>query len=131
LNDFYHFKDWDVHLHRQAHSSDLKWLNKQVCSVSQAEPDRRIVIFTHHSPVFGGQAADLKDTKSSFTSEFSTDLSGEECWNNPRAKLWAFGHTHYNCDFKDETTGKRIMTNQRGYYLAQAGGFYKEKVVTV
>jgi Calcineurin-like phosphoesterase len=70
LNDFYHIKDRDVHLHRQAHSSDLKWLNEQVRSISQAEPNQRVVILTHHSPVFGGQATDPKHAKSSFTSGF-------------------------------------------------------------
>ena len=31
-------------------------------------------------------------------------------------KLWAFGHTHYSVDFKDEETGKRVIANQKGYY---------------
>jgi hypothetical protein len=37
LNDFYNTEDWGVHLHRQAHQSDLKWLNDQVRSISQSE----------------------------------------------------------------------------------------------
>lgn len=131
LNDFYHIYDWDVHLHREAHRSDLQWLNDQVRSISQSEPQRRIIIFSHHSPVFGGQATDPKHIKSLSSSGFSTDLSAEECWTNPNVKLWAFGHTHFNCDYVDEKTGKRVMTNQRGYYFAQSVGFDIAKVVTM
>jgi Calcineurin-like phosphoesterase len=131
LNDFYNIEDWDVHAHRQAHLSDVQWLNEQVRSISQIEPGRKIVIMSHHNPVFGGPANNPKYAKSLYTSGFSTDLSTQECWMNSRVKLWAFGHTHYNCDYKDENTGKRVMTNQRGYYFAQASGFNVEKVVTI
>jgi Calcineurin-like phosphoesterase len=131
LNDFYNIESWDVHLHRQAHLRDLEWLNEQVRSISQAEPGRKIVIFSHHSPSFSGQATNPKYEKSLFTSGFATDLSAEECWVNPSVKLWAFGHTHFNCDYKDEKTGKRVKTNQRGYCFCQAVGFDAEKVVTV
>jgi Calcineurin-like phosphoesterase len=131
LNDFYHIEDWDVHLHRKEHQSDLKWLNERVRSISESEPQRKIVILSHHSPVFGGQATNPKHAKSLYTSGFSTDLSAEQCWTNPAVKLWAFGHTHYNCDYKDQKTGKRVMTNQRGYYFAQSVGFDAEKVVTI
>lgn len=46
-------------------------------------------------------------------------------------KLWAFGHTHFNCDFEDERTAKRVLANQKGYARAEALGFDREKVVTV
>ena len=131
LNDFYYIEDWDVHAHRQAHLSDLQWLNEQVRSISQTEPERKIVILSHHSPVFGGRAIDPKHAESLSASGFASDLSAQECWTNPSVKLWAFGHTHFNCDYKDEKTGKRVMTNQRGYYFAQAAGFEKEKVAIV
>jgi Calcineurin-like phosphoesterase len=131
LNDFYHIEDWDVHLHRQAHQSDLQWLNDQVRQISESEPQRKIVILSHHSPVFGGQATDPKHAKSLLSSGFSTDLSAEECWTNSNVKVWAFGHSHFNCDYKDEMTGKRVMTNQRGYYFAKSPGFDVEKIVTV
>jgi Calcineurin-like phosphoesterase len=131
LNDFHNIEDWDVHMHRKAHESDLQWLNEQVRSISHTEPKRKIIILSHHSPVFGGQATDPKHAESLYTSGFSTDLSGEECWKNSSVKVWAFGHTHFNCDYRDEETGKRVMTNQRGYYSAQAPGFDLEKVVTL
>ena len=45
-----------------------------------------------------------------------TDLRNEECWSNSKVKMWAFGHTHYNCEFEDET-GKKVLANQKGYYM--------------
>lgn len=131
LSDFYNIKDWDVHLHSQAHQGDLAWLNDQVRSISHAEPHRKIIILSHHSPVFRGPATNPKYAKSPVGSGFATDLSAEECWTNSGVKLWAFGHTHFNCDYKDEKTGKRVMTNQRGYYFAQSVGFDDKKVITI
>lgn len=66
---------------------------------------------------------------SNISSGFMTDLSGERCWQRDNVKLWAFGHTHFNCDFIETETGKRVVTNQRGYYFAQAAGFDSEKIV--
>ncbi|RYP46801.1 hypothetical protein DL768_007043 [Monosporascus sp. mg162] len=45
-------------------------------------------------------------------------------------KVWAFGHTYFNCDFVDEA-GRRAYSNQRGCYFAQVSGFDAEKVVEV
>ena len=132
LNDFYHIENWTVAQHCAAHESDLTWLNDQVSGISKAEPQRKIVIFTHHCPV----AADIRSIdparpNSPLSSGFSTDLSGEACWMDPQVKVWAFGHTHYNCDFVDEKSGKRVVANQRGYYFAQANFFDSQLVVSV
>jgi hypothetical protein len=47
------FKDilrWTVDDHNAAHELDLKWLNAQVSTITKDKPQRRIAIFTHHSP---------------------------------------------------------------------------------
>ena len=48
-------------------------------------------------------------------------------------RVWAFGHTHFNCDLVETGTGagkKRVLANQRGYAgQAEAVGFEVEKVV--
>lgn len=130
LNDFYHIDNWTVAEHNAAHEADLAWLNGQVKSISASEPGRRIVIFTHHSPITrDARAVDPAHAGSAIGSGFASDLSGEECWKNESVCLWAFGHTHFNFDFDDR--GKRIVSNQRGYYFKQAGDFDAEKVVTV
>lgn len=128
LNDFYQIDAWSVDQHNAAHASDLAWLNAQVRSVS-GETDRTILILTHHSPTTSVQAVDPAHAQSKISSGFASDLSGEECWRSANVKVWAFGHTHFNCDFVEG--GKRVVTNQRGYYFSQAGGFDGEMCVEV
>ncbi|EEP81350.1 predicted protein [Uncinocarpus reesii 1704] len=135
LNDFYYIDGWTIASHNDAHAADLAWLNDQVATISNSEPRRRIVIFTHHSPITQDpRAIDPVHSGSPISSGFASDLSEEECWRNANVCMWAFGHTHFNFDFMaEEGTGytKRIVSNQRGYYFKQAGDFDVEKVVTV
>lgn len=135
LNDFYHINDWIVEAHNAAHAADVAWLNEQVAAISASEPDRTIVIFTHHSPTMRDtRAVDPEYAGSAISSAFATDLSTEECWKSARVALWAFGHTHFNCDFSadyGERSKKRLVSNQRGYYFRQATNFDVEKVVRV
>ncbi|KAJ5288165.1 hypothetical protein N7478_003851 [Penicillium angulare] len=132
LNDFYYIKDWTVENHSAAHEEDLKWLNGQVERITTEEPQRTIIIFTHHSPLGGDErASDPRHVNSPLSSGFATDLSREECWKNPRVALWAYGHTHYNVELVDDTTSKKVVSNQRGYYFSQAKGFDVGKVVQI
>lgn len=129
LNDFYQIRDWTVEKHNSAHASDLAWLNEQVISISDKEPHRKVVVLTHHSPSTDPRTLDPAHANSKISSGFSTDLSNEPSWTNGVVRLWAFGHTHFNCDYYDGV--KRVFTNQRGYYFAQAPGFDETKVVEV
>lgn len=127
------FKDilrWNVDEHNAAHKSDLQWLNAQVSAIARDEPQRRIAIFTHHSPSVDSRCVDPKQIGSDVSTAFSTDLSREECWNNPSVVTWAFGHTHFNCAFTD-TDGKAIVSNQKGYRLIPAKYFNAERVFTI
>ena len=136
LNDFYHTgADWDVAAHDAAHARDLAWLNEQVAELEDEEEDnyaaakdiKTIIIFTHWSPTRNPSAVDPKHSGSPISSAFSTDLSRERCFTSPKVRAWAFGHTHYNCDFLVERGNGagplRLFTNQRGYYFQQAPGF--------
>jgi hypothetical protein len=133
LNDFYQIDGWDVAAHNERHKRDLAWLNEQVAGLEGS--DARIAIFSHWSPSRDARAADPRHAGSSISSGFSTDLSGERCFMSGNVKLWAFGHTHYNCDFEADRGGDvgsmRIMANQRGYYFAQSKGFDVGKTVEV
>lgn len=131
LNDFYHTKDWTIETHREAHLADLAWLNGEVDSISRSEPERKIIVFTHYCPSADDNVIDPKHRDSKISSGFMSDLSSEPCWTREAVKLWAFGHTHFNCDFEDLGTGKRVLSNQRGYYFAQSDGFDAAKVVGV
>lgn len=132
VNDFYHIGGgWDVSKHCQAHEEDLAWLNDQVATLEQQSPHRRIAVLTHHSPCITADSMNPRHASSPITSAFATDLSTQPCWTSQKVKLWAFGHTHFNCSFTDAPTGKQVFTNQRGYYFAQSEGFDVSKVITV
>ncbi|KAB8213095.1 hypothetical protein BDV33DRAFT_197103 [Aspergillus novoparasiticus] len=106
LNDFYHVRD---------------------CF----EPGRKVIVLTHFCPSTHQNVIDPKHTNSKLSSGFMTDLSSEPCWQQKIVALWGFGHTHLNCDFRDPATGKRVISNQRGYYFSQSVGFDSGKVVGV
>ncbi|KAL0939188.1 ser thr protein phosphatase [Colletotrichum truncatum] len=131
LNDFFFINDWDVDAHNEAHLRDVAWLNEQVAELEQT--DNNIMIFTHWSPSKDVRAADPKHAGSLIASGFSTDLSQEVCFKSKKVAVWAFGHTHFNCDFtvsREDALPLRLLANQRGYF-AEAGGFDAEKVVAV
>lgn len=62
-------------------------------------------------------------------------MSEQPCFKSAHVKVWAFGHTHFNCDFvvdrADAGGPLRLVTNQRAYYFAQAEGFDAEKTVDI
>ncbi|KAH6615760.1 hypothetical protein B0J18DRAFT_493605 [Chaetomium sp. MPI-SDFR-AT-0129] len=130
LIDFQQVQNWTVGDHVDAHASDLRWLNAQVSEISRSQPQRQIAIFTHYSPTMDARAVDKRHRESPVMSGFATDLGAEECWTNPSVVMWAFGHTHFSCDFSDEV-GKRVVANQRGYALALETAFDVEKVFLV
>jgi hypothetical protein len=128
LVDFRDILNWDVGDHVDAHLDDLRWLNTQVSEVAQL--GRKIVIFSHHSPCTDRRATNPKYHQNEVSSGFVTDLSNEGCWINPAVLLWAFGHTHYSCDFV-ENSGKRVFANQKGYFLIPQKAFDPSKSAEV
>ncbi|KIW16414.1 hypothetical protein PV08_06466 [Exophiala spinifera] len=134
LNDFFHTHDWDIAMHNEAHRRDLAWLNARVEELGQS--NAKIMIFSHWSPSLDVRAIDPRHAASPITSAFSTELCREPCFQSDKVALWAFGHTHFNCDFTVERASHpagplRLLANQRGYYFAQANGFDVEKTVEI
>lgn len=133
LNDFFEISDWDVEMHNAAHKRDLAWLNTQVAGLEQ--PNVKIMIFSHWSPSLDVRVSDPRHARSPIKSAFQTELSDDACFKSDTVKVWAFGHTHYNCDVTVERGGGagnlRLLANQRGYYHAQAEGYDGEKTVEV
>jgi len=129
LNDFYHIEHWTVEAHVQQHQAELRWLNAQIHALEKEEPARQVVVMTHYAPTDDARAIDPKHKSSPLSSGFMTDLSQELCFASERVAVWAFGHTHFNCDFEHETHQTRLVTNQRGYYFAQSKGFDPGKTV--
>jgi hypothetical protein len=134
INDFFQIHDWEITTHNEAHQKDLSWLNNEVRNLQGS--DLQVLIFTHWSPSTDERVSDPKHANSAIRSGFSTDLSNEICFISKNVRLWAFGHTHYNCDFAlarggSNTNPIRLVANQRGYYFSQAEGFDVEKIIDV
>lgn len=128
LSDFYLTgAEWDVAAHNAAHVRDVEWLNEMVAELESKESVESIVVLTHWSPTQDSRAGDPRHAASPISSAFSTDLRREVCFTSPKVKIWAFGHTHYNCDFMLDrgyaSAPLRLVTNQRGYYFQQSVGF--------
>ena len=129
---------WDRSLgdHNADHARDLWWLNANVRTIEEEEPEREIIILTHHSPTTDPRANSKRfPPERSLNSAFRTDLSSEKCWMSPSVKVWAFGHTHFSCQFvdegnqvgrdgKDEDVKRRklVVANQKGYAYAEGEG---------
>ncbi|KAF2435007.1 hypothetical protein EJ08DRAFT_668033 [Tothia fuscella] len=94
-------REWTPSDHLEEHRKDLAWLNDQVQRIEKEEPERQIVIFTHHSPTVDSRANNPRHVGSPFSSGF--------------VKLWAVGHTHFSCDYREEGSGKLVVANQKGY----------------
>lgn len=91
----------------------MAWLKESIEGIeaTSAEKERRVIVFTHHAPTIEG-TGDPKYLGHPTNSAFATELTKESWWGPPIV-LWAFGHTHWSCDFEKE--GVRVMSNQRGY----------------
>jgi len=133
VSDFSMITGWSVDAHNASHQTGLEWLNNEVETICHTEPERRIVILTHYSPTNLPEANNpdhLEDNRGVQTA-FVTALEQERCWTSPAAKVWAFGHTHFNCDFVDSQTGKRVVANQRGYGREDSFNFDPDKIIIV
>ena len=132
-SDFSEIEDWTIDTHNSAHQADVAWLNSQINNIARHEPHRNIVVFTHHSPTMLEAANDPRQLQdvAQVRSAFVTDLSDHVCWTSANVRLWAFGHTHFNCDFEDLGTNKRVVANQKGYRRTELDTFDVSKVVRV
>jgi hypothetical protein len=133
VTDFHAISSWDVEQHNAAHASDLAWLNSQVAKIEEEEPEREIVVFTHHSP---SQLEEVNDPRHRYDaagvgSAFVTNLSEERCWLSDRVGMWGWGHTHFCFNVRERGSGKRLVGNQKGYGREEVLGFESGKVVGV
>jgi len=123
--DFKYTKSFSASDYDRAHQTDLAWLEESIISLRTNDPERQIVVFTHHSPT----DADTQDPKFKggiAGSAFATELTEREWWGPP-IRAWCFGHTHWTCEFMRQ--GVRVLSNQRGYPTDGRCGFEEGKVV--
>jgi len=112
VTDFKRIQDMDPEMYDNLHKGDHDWLQAEIARIRTEAPDQAVVVLTHHAPTREG-TSDPKfaggPTESAFVSEHSQNSL---LWGPP-IKVWAFGHTHWCCDF--ERNGVRLLSNQRGY----------------
>jgi len=90
------------------HQEEVDWLKTELTKA--VENSERVVVLTHHSPLFNCGSSDPQYFCSPSNSAFCTDLS--EFMGKP-IELWAYGHTHW---FQDMTIkGTRVISNPHGY----------------
>lgn len=116
--DFSSIRDWTVEKHNIEHLCDVEWLQGQLRNISLEDPDRQLLVVTHHAPSFSN-TVDPKHTANPWQSAFCTDLldSGQvKFWHGSKSiRRWIFGHTHWNTEFKKH--GMVVSSNQRGYLI--------------
>ncbi|KAH7101866.1 Ser/Thr protein phosphatase protein [Auriculariales sp. MPI-PUGE-AT-0066] len=127
LTDFKRIKDLNPSNFSAEHARDLEWLNGAVQDIAANEPERSIVILTHHAPTTEG-VSNPRYRDGPTKSGWATELTAEPCWNADIVRLWAFGHTHFSCDLV--RNGIRVYSNQRGYKDGE-GLYNPNKVITL
>jgi len=92
----------------QWHKEELEWLKDEI--QKSREKNEKMIILTHHSPIFGNGCnnPEMWDDETNYA--FSTDLV--ELMNED-ILLWGYGHTHW---FQDMCfSGTRVVSNPHGY----------------
>lgn len=131
LNDFKHIRRWTVDDHNAEHSIDVAWLRDQIEEIAETEPDRRILVATHHAPSYRKTSAPQHED-SVLSSAFCTAILEGGAWRGWKGKemvkAWVYGHTHWCCDLN--ISGVRVVSNQRGYWFEKTvRAEYKEDLV--
>ncbi|KIM48703.1 hypothetical protein M413DRAFT_84237 [Hebeloma cylindrosporum] len=128
LTDFRRIEAFTPTSYTTAHQTDLDWLTSTIHDIRTTEPERRVVVFSHHAPTLNG-TSDPKFSGGPTSGAFATELTRTSVWAKP-VVLWAFGHTHWCCDFKRD--GVRVVANQRGTGIGgQIESFDASKVIVI
>ncbi len=85
----------------------------------QANPDKQIVIITHHAPLNQGTSfAEYEGEPTNGAYATHIDLKQDS-----NVKYWLYGHTHHNAQIKKGNY--MVMSNQLGYFGEHTGFTYE------
>jgi predicted phosphodiesterase len=105
------------------HAIDAKWIASQI---DDAEKNgQRVVVVTHHAPSTKGTSS-IRNSSSSWSSAFATDLTHLFVSRKSTVPLWIFGHTHHACELYDG----QLVSNPAGYD-SECTGFDRTRVARV
>ena len=86
--------------------NDVDWLNEELENAQ--ERNDTILVLTHHAPTGKGSVFPGDENSEGRThTELLSNLL------NPAVRMWAFGHTHWNCEI--DWNGALIVSNALGY----------------
>ena len=83
---------------------------KAIAGTAQDNPEKIVIVATHHAPTFKGINSD--HSGSSLNGGYASDLE-DFIKSRPNIKHWVFGHTHIQKEFK--IGGCQLHSNARGY----------------
>lgn len=122
VNDFRRILDWDTGKHNTQHALDVAWLRIELERICRREPQRRVLIVTHHAPSFVG-TTEPEHVRSETNSAFCTDILEKQVksWRVEWSRIvaWVYGHTHFTA--RGSVGGVRVLSNQRGYVFERGG----------
>lgn len=129
-NDYHHIYIVADGTKRRIKPADVRSMHREARSwlASEIPHHDKVIILSHHAPLRNCDSyltSSAEFTNDILSYAYSTDLSDVF---TPAVKLWAFGHTHYPCDF--QFRGTRVVSNPRGYY-DQCPTFNPGKVFTL
>jgi hypothetical protein len=129
MTDFKQIEGMTSELYDELHVRDCRWLEGELKRLA-LEPDKKVAVLTHHAPIVEG-ASDPKfsdpnnPTSSGFVTDMLTPATGVDFAGKPRERgvllgppvhTWAFGHTHWCCDFSLKGEHSiHLVSNQKGY----------------
>eukprot|EP00947_MAST-08B_sp_MAST-8B-sp1_P003118 g3118.t1 len=95
--------------------SEVAWIRESIEAGRGRHGYETVVVLTHHAPSLEGTSDPVHGRPPPHGHNlqghgFASDLDflfGQDI------RVWAFGHTHYNCDFV--RNGTRVVSNQKGY----------------
>ena len=99
-NDCYKIPTFTPEVNNLLHLKSVNFLKREL------KPGA--IVLSHHAPLLE-RICDPRWTDNEINSCFSTDLTDLV----KTSSVWAFGHTHWPCDFKIENT--RVVSNPLGY----------------
>ncbi|KAF8864005.1 hypothetical protein BDZ45DRAFT_551116, partial [Acephala macrosclerotiorum] len=98
--------------HNARYEKSIKWIRSEVLRIRKERPSHRIIIMTHHAPSIRGTCQQEEDSSREYFSGptaglqfsgYANDLlGGEGIAGLQEGDVWAFGHTHYSCRFKQD-----------------------------
>ena len=114
MSDFYVIEKRDGERTRAFRPSDARALFAASLShiegVADANPDKKLVVATHHAPSKLGVAPSQRTSK--INAAYFTDLTAF-IEDRPNIAVWIHGHTHVQTEYA--IGGCRVLSNARGY----------------